>query len=389
VNNQSAAMLPGNEGRGRTATIVAYCIFATTGVGLVLPGALLSQLLARWSLNDQQAGLLFFIFFLGSSLGAALARGRLTRAIAAGTFCIAASSFTLSFASRVTCFFSIALMGIGLGTTMTSISLLRSRRRPEVRTSEMARLNLVWSLGACVGPALMLRGSAAWSLDRVLYAVGTVFVLATLATSLLIEEPAPAIASTQTSWRAQISRLPLLLLLIVPLSTGIESSTGSWLAAYSRRSGLMLGGTISTVSCFWAGLLVVRFVQSYRSVALASQRHAFRLGTWLAAVALLLLIFGPKTEHDNIVMPVSAFLVGVGLGPIYPLALSLILSCGEAGNIAFLIAGIGSSMLPLLTGVVSGRSGSLAMGLTVPLAGAIVMAAFSSLFSLRKTATLR
>jgi FHS family glucose/mannose:H+ symporter-like MFS transporter len=373
------------EGPNRAATIVAYSIFAATGVGLVLPGALLSQLLARWSLDDQQAGLLFFVFFLGSSAGALLARGTLARAVAGGALCISTSSFALCFASRLTCFLSIALMGIGLGTTMTSISLLQSRRRPSTRTAEMARLNLIWSLGACAAPALLLKAAATWSLDTVLYLIGITFaVLALLAVVLLPRAKASTPNIVPTSRRAQFARLPLLLLLIVPLATGIESSTGGWLAAYSGRSGLLLGGTISTVSCFWLGLMLVRLLQSYRAVASTSQNYAFRLGTWIAAAALLLLILGPETTRDSIVIPMSAFLVGFGLGPIYPLALSLLLGHSEAGNLPFLIAGVGSSTLPLLTGVISDRSGSLAKGLAVPLAGAITMSVLTTIYAARK-----
>jgi fucose permease len=382
VTHASGAVLDQPD---RAATIVAYSIFAATGVGLVLPGALLSQLLARWSLSDQQAGLLFFVFFLGSSAGALLARGMLARVIAGGALCISASSFALCFASRLTCFLSIALMGIGLGATMTAISLQQSRRRPSTRTAEMARLNLIWSLGACAAPALMLKAAATWSLDAVLYSVGIAFaVMALLAVLLLLQANAPAPEVVLTSHRMQFARLPLLLLLIVPLATGIESSTGSWLATYSHRSGLLLGGTISTVSCFWLGLLCVRLLQSYRAVASASQNHAFRIGTWIVSAALLLLIFGPEMTQHGLVMPMSAFFVGFGLGPIYPLALSLLLGHSEAGNLPFLIAGVGSSMLPLLTGIVSDHSGSLAKGLAVPLAGALMMSVLSTIYVTQK-----
>jgi FHS family glucose/mannose:H+ symporter-like MFS transporter len=390
VIDVSAVPEPLSEENSRTATIVAYCIFAATGVGLVLPGALLSQLLTRWSLNDQQAGLLFFVFFVGSSVGALLARGRLSRSIAVGSLSIAASSFALNFASSVTCFLAIAAMGVGLGTTMTSVSLLQSRRRPNTRTSEMARLNLVWSLGACISPALMLKANAMWSLDVALCSVGAAFLLFALVAVILLPDVGPQdIRQQDEQSRNRFEKLPLLLLLIVPLATGVESSTGSWLAAYSRRSGLLLGGTISTVSCFWLGLLVARLVQAYTALASASQTYALRVGSWLAAAALLLLILGPTTTYSNVAMPLSAFVVGIGIGPIYPLALSLLLDIREAGNIVFLIAGVGSSTLPLLTGIASAHSGSLATGLSIPLLDAVAMAIFSMLFVLQRRSARR
>jgi MFS transporter, FHS family, glucose/mannose:H+ symporter len=84
---------------------------------------------------------------------------------------------------------------------------------------------------------------------------------------------------------------------------------------------------------------------------------------------LLLIIF----QNQGLAMAVGAFGLGLGIGPIYPLALSLLLDSGEASNSAFLAGGVGSSTLPLLTGLVSGHFGSLAAGLLVPMVGAVVM----------------
>jgi fucose permease len=58
----------------------------------------------------------------------------------------------------------------------------------------------------------------------------------------------------------------------------------------------------------------------------------------------------------------------------YPLLLALALRRGEGGNAIFVLAGAGASLLPLLTGLVSGWTGSLRAGLGVPLLGAFVMA---------------
>jgi fucose permease len=350
------------------ATVVAYCAFAATGIGVQLPGTLLSSLLARWSLNDEQAGLLFFVFFVGSSFGAVLSRGLLSRSIARGCLAIAAGACLLAVASRGAAFAAMALLGLGLGLTMTSISLLQSRRQAAARTAEMARLNLAWALGASLGPALLLRGVAQWSVPAVLYAMAAGFaVLAVLAMAILPDVPAPTRSALSPS--ASVKAIPLLLLTMVPLATGVESSVGGWLAAYSKRDGLMLNQTIGTVTCFWAGILLSRMVQSHRGMAVRSQDVALRFAPWLMTAGLLLLLAG----HGDPWMPAGTALLGFGLGPIYPLLVALVLRHGEAGNLVFLAGGIGASSLPLLTGLVSGRTGSLAIGLTVPLAASIAL----------------
>ena len=363
------------------STVVAYAIFIATGVGVVLPGTLLSTLLQRWSLNDQQAGLLFFLFFIGSSGGSLLARGRLSRSLAAGCAAIAAGDCLLAAASRITAFSAMLVLGLGLGLAMTSISLLQSRRRALHRTSEMARLNLAWALGASIAPTLLLGGVARWPLQSLLYTCASVFAAFALLSLVVIPNPElpPALEArpSQLSFRA----IPLTMLLLVPLATGIESSAGGWLASYSKRDGLMLDQTIGTVTCFWAGILLSRLVQSHRVAALVSQRLTLKTAPWLMASGLALLI----SRQSHWMMLAGSLLLGIGVGPTYPLLLALLLQLGEAGNIIFLAAGIGATVLPLLTGLVSGWSGSLAIGLLVPLVGALAFA-FLAAISQRKAA---
>ena len=71
-------------------------------------------------------------------------------------------------------------------------------------------------------------------------------------------------------------------------------------------------------------------------------------------------------------MLAGALLLGLAIGPMYPLLLTIALRQGEAGNVVFVMAGCGASLLPLLTGLVSKWSGSLRIGLGVPLVAATV-----------------
>ncbi len=83
---------------------------------------------ARWHLSDAQAGILFFLFFIGSASGAVLSRGSLPKSIARGCLLVVIGSALLAVASRGAVFLAITVYGLGLGIVMTSISLLQSRR---------------------------------------------------------------------------------------------------------------------------------------------------------------------------------------------------------------------------------------------------------------------
>lgn len=355
------------------ATGIIYLIFTATGTAIVLPGTLLPSLLVRWSLTDQQAGLLFLFFFIGSSTGALLSRGRLYYSVARGAIISAAGVGLLAVASQVSSFFAMLLFGLGLGLTMTSVSLLQSRRCATTRKTEMARLNLLWAVGASLGPSMLLRGVTRWSFSTVVFTASSLFVVfAMLAASMLNSSETASPKHISKDFLGNFSAIPLLSLALVPLATGVESSVGGWLATYSRREGLMLGQTVSTVTLFWLGLMLGRLVLSGRLGTKLSEKVTLRFAPLLMIVGSVLLIAG----HSQSYLLAGAILIGFGVGPVYPLMLGLLLKETNADNVIFLTAGIGASALPLLTGLVSGATGSLATGLAVPLVASVMMALF-------------
>jgi len=347
-------------------TWIVYAIFLSSGVGVAMPGAMLPLLLTRWHIGDAQAGLLFFLFFIGSTTGALLSRGSLKASIVRGCLAAAAGVLLLAAAPRLVAFATIALYGFGLGVIMTSISLLQSRRRADERTAQMARLNLTWAIGACLGPSLALRGAGALGVPGLFAAMAAFFVLAAIfawvavpdAQSLPTSVPAPSLAA---------SMIPLLIM--AALATGIESSAGGWLATYSKRSGQTLGQVIGATTCFWAGMLISRFIQSHRKVADRAAGPLFVAVPWLIAAALALLL----RSTGGLSMLAGALLLGLCIGPLYPQILASTLSRGEAGNSVFVMAGCGAAFLPMLTGLVSQSAGSLRIGLCVPLLGSLLL----------------
>jgi MFS transporter, FHS family, glucose/mannose:H+ symporter len=356
----------------------AFAIFAATGVAVVLPGNLLPVLLTQWGMTDERAGFLFLIFFLTSTGGALLARGSLSRAIALGCLFIAVGIASLAFVSRTAAAFSIALYGLGLGITMTSVSLRQSREHPRERPTQMARLNLLWAAGACAGPVTVLRGSAIRGPAALLFGIASIFLVFGLLSLLLIPTfttgPAPNTPSPISK-----ATVPFELFLLVPLATGIESGTGGWLATYSGRSGHGLGLTITAVTCFWAGMLLSRMAQSYGSVAASSRNLVLRAAPAAITIGLLLILF----VHNGLPELLGALLLGSAAGPLYPLLIALFLDFGEARNSVFVLGGVGASLFPWLTGLVSTHTHSLRAGLSILLLASTSLAAFGWRLSYR------
>jgi FHS family glucose/mannose:H+ symporter-like MFS transporter len=366
-----------------------YLGFAATGVGVALPGALLPLMLRRWSLGDTRGGLLLFCFFLATTTGALLSLGRMNRSIARGALLTSLGAVWLGFASRDGGFGAIVVYGLGLGIAMTSTSLLVSRRFPEERRVEMMRLNLLWAAGACAGPWLALGGQA---LKAGAHAVRPLHVLLGLAAffaafalwvwltldRLSPDTPEPTAESSAAVAQWPLAQIPLVLLILVFCATGIESSTGGWLAAYAQRLGETAKTTIGAATAFWAGLLSSRFIYSLRASARVSERVVLPVSAALAAAGLAILVAWPNAAASVL----AALMVGLGAGPVYPLLLAIVLRQRETRSV-FVLAGVGSSALPLATGALSGWLHSLSAGLCVPLAAASMMTVLSTSSSLK------
>ena len=371
------------------STLILYSGFAATGIGMSLPGSVLPALLARLSLNDNQAGFFFFVGWLGTSIGALLVRRSRVASIALASSLTALGSSGLAYSNHhswltlMACYAAMACYGTGLGMAMTAISLHQAALHVEHRAMELNRLNLIWALGALAGPVLGAHSLRVASVRSIYSSIGLFFAL--FALWVFVRERDVAVAETAgienvSRGRGQwpLAAWPLPILLVIFLPTGMEASMGAWTAAYVQRSHQAIATTVTAGSCFWLGLLLSRAVSTF----LLQKRRVERT---LLTASLLVLVTGSAvlmaTTATTSTLP-ALFLIGFGLGPVYPLLLAIALAFSDATPIFFL-AGLGSAFMPWLTGIVSAQAHSLRIGLVVPLAASVAML----LLSLRLPAT--
>lgn len=356
-----------------------YLGFAATGIGVALPGATLPAMLARWSLSDAQGGRLFLYAWIGSSLGALGVQGYLRRTLVVGCGAIAAGVLGLAFGpgGSVAADGFMLVYGAGLGLTMTSISLIQQAAAGERSAVELIRLNLVWAVGAFLCPALAGHTLATGNLRPLLGTLASFFTLLALwAVANRSLGSFEAEGNGIAGWRALL-RVPPALVLMIMLVTGIEASAGGWLTTYAWREGQGLATVIAAPTCLWAGLLASRFFWSVRGKSLRCAQ-VVRISALLTAIAGSLIIL----RHEPAVVGGAAFLLGLGLGPLYPLLLDCVLRSTRGGPIFFL-AGVGSACLPWLTGVVASENGSLRTGLLVPVGGTMLVTIIALILPLR------
>jgi fucose permease len=364
------------------AALPLYLAFAGTGIGVALPGALLPTLVTRWHLTDEQAGRLFLAAWLGSSVGALLVGRALRTHLMTGCAAISLAAIAIGATGGPGADLAFALFGFGLGMVMTSISLIReqqSRRardgKPGDSGTEMVRLNLFWALGAFACPTLALHALAAGTVRPLLFGIALGFAGMAAWTALQTKLPVRR-ASTNESPSRFLHTTPPGLVAMICLITGIEASAGGWLATLAHRGEHTVDATVAAPTLFWAGLLLSRAFWSGFSNWLTHDK-VVRVNIALMAVCSTLMV----VARNEGTLLATAWLLGFGIGPTYPLLLAWALRLYRGGAIFFL-AGVGSALLPWLTGLVSTRAHSLRVGFSVPMLGTLILFTLASLLPL-------
>jgi FHS family glucose/mannose:H+ symporter-like MFS transporter len=200
-------------------------------------------------------------------------------------------------------------------------------------------------------------------------ALGIFFALVSLWVITLERDPAvnPLLQKpSQRKW--SLALWPLSLVVVILLPPGIESSMGGWIAAYVQRTQQTIATTVTAGTFFWVGLMLSRMLASTLLLLRRSERFVLSQSLCTVVLGALLLI---SSKASIGILP-GVFLVGFGLGPVYPLLLAIALQYSENTTI-FFVAGLGSAFLPWLTGIVSSSTSSLRTGLLVPLAASVLM----------------
>ena len=116
-----------------TRTIaVLHPVFALTGVLHVVGGALLPSISARFHLSDSDSGLLFLLYFAGTSIGALLCKRNYARTMTVGFVAMAFSCLAVAVSSRALLWPVFFLLGISVGVPMSAVTIFTGRNFPNV-----------------------------------------------------------------------------------------------------------------------------------------------------------------------------------------------------------------------------------------------------------------
>lgn len=371
--------------RARTLAVL-YPAFALTGILHSMGGPLMPSIAAAFHLRDSQSGLLFFLYFGGSSIGALLCRWNYARSMAIGFAGAAACCMGVATAGRPMLPVVFFLLGIGVGVPMSAVSLFVGRAFPQRTAPILTLLNFVWSTGALLAPLIAARTLEHHSYRSAYGWLAVPSLAAAVACGALLKdlpEPPPKEKST-----ARVNSLALIVAFALAafLQVGVENTSTAWLTTYvMREAGIGAALAAAATSVYWFGFLASRGVCS--AVLLrARARIVFLVAVGLALAASLMLAAVPSAAGSKTAM----FLLGVGLAPVYPLLIAGFLARANHTSQARWVmatAGFGGSVMPWLAGWISSRTGSMRMGiLTIPVSIALMVTLLPMLRSPREQA---
>ena len=348
-----------------------------TGIGITLLGSMLPAVASAWHLDDARSGSMLLAVFAGASAGALLTRPPFHRAVAAGLALVAICMAALAISGGQLLFLLLLLFGIGLGLVMTSNSLLIGERYPERRAAMLTLLNFSWSVGAAVSPFAVNFILGRTGVLGVCWGMAVAAALGALLALSLVHgddrSPVPAPLPTPAP-APRHGRVVVFFALFGMLYCGAEASLGGWVLTYVHRLGFHASAAPPlAASCFWLSLLAGRAIAPAVLLRVREDRLlAVSLVCAFASVVALL------TLRSLPGVLLAAALAGFSLAPVFPIFVSIFLAlAADAGEARWLfaVAGVGSAGFPWITGQVAARTGSLHMGLMVPLAALVVMLA--------------
>lgn len=362
--------------RRAVSTAALSAGFSFTGGGTVMLGVLLPALSSNWGLRDDQAGLLLFLQYFGSGLGAIATGLNRIRCLKIGYALTAVALFALAWGGSRAAPAAFLFYGLGLGMAMTSTSLLFSDRWGNDRAAKLEWLNFVWSVGATAGPLCILpflREGA----YRALFVTVLALALGMFLWTVLFEREEPHVLPPRKSGgKTRSMRVTFALLLLLAMGlVGVEVALSGWLTTYSHRGGMRsLAGAALATSFFWLGELMSRLAFSTRLLNKVGRRGVLRWGVWGVTASVMAVILAP---HPWIIL-LAAWTAGAFVGPLYPLSLSFLLEFSPWGWF-FSVGGLGAALFPWITGVVSARFHSLRLGLLVPAAAGLALIVLNEL----------
>jgi FHS family glucose/mannose:H+ symporter-like MFS transporter len=376
----SAAEQQSYSAENRRLILAGQIAFLPTGILTTLLGPMLPILIARWALNDSQAGKLFLVQFFASLVGVQLsgillARAGFRPAFLLGLVLMACGVTTLYVGSPWLGMASVAVYGLGLGCIIPTDNLMIAELSPNSRAAAVSLLNFYWGVGAVLCSLLVAWSQAHKLLPVFLGGVAVFLLLLAAGVRNLPFPKAVKSADSPIQWR-EIWKNPAFWLFAVVffLYPGAETAVGGWIGSYVTRmsaGGVTMGSMMPAF--FWSALMVGR-ASAGVVLRLMPERRVLQVGfaSGTAGIALML----RSATLPGVIA--SALITGLSFAILYPITVARLshhfgAAARNVGPVMFSLAAVGPALMPWTVGVISNATGNLRAGLAVPLAATAIL----------------
>jgi len=374
MSEQNSAVTK-TQGHGKLLFLL-FAGFVLSGIATTIIGPMLPIFIRRWSLDDGQAGLFSTIQFL-AALGGTLASSAIAAwrgyrpALVLGYALMGGGLASLNADTRGVALTATAAFGLGYGLITPGTNLFVAELGGAKSASLLNQLNFAWGAGAMVcSPliALALKRNGLGMLLAGTAIFGGILALGLLFVSFGVQKHERDASTAGTASPAIGLVVTIAMAAMFFIYVAMENGIGIWSAEYAKRlANGITGMTTLAPMFFYAGLTSGRGAAPL--VLQRLQERTMVLGALgLAAAATALLI----ASGSLAVATVAVFLAGLGCASVYPIYIAWLsrwygIRAKKVGGILFALASLGGSAGPGLIGAVSQYSGSLRVGLLVPL----------------------
>jgi len=366
-----------------------YFAFWVLGISAILLGVNGENLTQQFNMPLEDSGVFISLQGLGSTItilfiGIAYNYYHPRFLLLSGPILLASGCGIIGLAeSQIIAILGALLLGLGFGALLVGPNMIIPTLNKGKSTGALNALNMFFGIGAVAGPQIV---NLAMRFDDYrlsflfcglcAFIVVIVFSFIQLPQTLNDGENQAPVGSLRTMWTniSWIIILPFSILLL--LYVGTEVGFGAWLyTQMTRVAGATESDATLIVSLFWGGIVLGRLLASKFAESVNAEHLLLLTIATIGIATGILLAFSDSV----IIGAVSAFIVGIGCGPVFPTTLAIVSDTYPrlfilSSGIIIAIGNLGAMIIPWAQGQVGrGENG----GMIVPfiLAGVMIIIA--------------
>lgn len=302
------------------------------GLSQNIPGPLIPIFVEEFNIGFDQIGIVLFIGLFFGMIAATIfgqlsdKYGRkLIISIGIGLLSIGVAGVALSFSSV---FFTIAysFMNFGFGCLEAGITTGAAEIGGNNRSHMLAAYTKFMGLGSFIGPIilfLLLYFNIWW---RVIFIIVFILLIILLLLLLRIDYPKPYQRSSNgdiVKFKDFMNPVIITGACVLFFHNGVIMMAGSWLTTYFATFGILLKYSSIIVAFYWLSILIGRIL-TQKIIRRIDEKLYLTIAGFLSTMALSVIAF----TENIIIKIIFSFLMGLFLGGIFPILLSVLFSNG-------------------------------------------------------------